>query len=124
MIGRLLFNIIAGIFGLFLAIKISQSQLTSFIYGIEYSGPFKAILFTGGFLGLTNFFIEPILKLILFPLKFITFGLSALVIDMFLVWVVVDIFSPIEIEGIVPLFWTTVIIWLLNLFFGLVNSKK
>ena len=124
MMGKLLFNIIAGMLGLFLAIKLSQSQTISFIQGIEYSGPLKTVLITGGSLGLVNFFIKPVLKTISLPLRIITFNLFNLIINMFLVWIVVDIFSPIEIKGIIPLFWTTAIIWLLTLIFGLSSSKK
>jgi len=122
--GKLLFNIIAGMLGLFLAIKLSQSQAINFIQGIEYSGPLKTVLITGGSLGLVNFFIKPILETISLPLRIITFNLFNLIINMFLVWIVVDIFSPIEIKGIIPLFWTTAIIWLLTLIFGLSSSKK
>jgi len=124
MITKLLFNIIAGIIGLFLSVKLSQNQTISFIYGIEYSGPIKTILLTGGFLGLANFFVKPILKIISFPLRIITLGLFTLVINMFLVWVVVDIFSPIEIKGIIPLFWTTIIIWAVSSIFGLSKTSR
>ncbi len=123
MIGRLFFNIIAGMLGLFLSIKLSQIQAISFIYGIEYSGPVRTVLITGGFLGLINFFVKPILDKISLPLKIITLGLSGLIINMFMIWVVVDIFSPIEIKGIIPLFWTTIIVWLLSLIFGLSRSS-
>lgn len=123
MIGRLFFNIIAGMLGLFLSIKLSQIQAISFIYGIEYSGPVRTVLITGGFLGLINFFVKPILDKISLPLKIITLGLSGLIINMFMIWVVVDIFSPIEIKGIIPLFWTTIIVWLLSLIFGLSLSS-
>jgi uncharacterized membrane protein YvlD (DUF360 family) len=52
-------------------------------------------------------------------------GLFSLIINMLLVWLVADVLFPqdIEIQGLLPLFWTTLIIWILNFFFGL-NSKK
>lgn len=124
MIGRLLFHIISGILGLFLAIKLSESETVKFIYGIEFTGPIKVLLITGGIVGLVNFFIKPILETISLPLRILTFGLFTLIINMVLVWVVVDIFSPIEIKGLIPLFWTTIIIWVLNLIFGLYKPKN
>ncbi len=124
MIGKLLFNIIAGILGLFLAIKLSQSQAIGFIKGIEYSGPVTTVLITGGFLGLANFFIKPALKIISLPLRILTLGLFSLIINMFLVWIIVDICSPIEIKGIISLFWTTVIVWLLSLTLGISRPKE
>lgn len=124
MIVKLLFHIISGALGLFLAIKLSESAAVKFIYGIEFTGPIQTILITGGIVGLFNFFIKPILKTIFLPLKILTFGLFSLIINMVLVWIAVDILSPIKIIGFLALFWTTVIIWLLNFFFGLHDPKK
>jgi len=124
MITRLFFHILAGILGLFFAVKLSEWETIKFIYGIEFSGPIQTLLITGGILGLANFFIKPILNAITFPLRIITFGLFSFIINMVLVWVVVDVFSPIEITGLVPLFWTTIIIWGLGLIFGIYNNKR
>ena len=124
MIGKLIFHIISGILGLFLAIKLSESGAVRFIYGIEFTGPIETLLITGGIVGLFNFFIKPVLKIIFLPLRILTFGLISLIINMILVWVAVDILSPIEILGLLPLFWTTFIIWILNFLFGLRDPKK
>jgi len=121
---KLFFHIFSGILGLFLALKLSESQTVKFIYGIEFTGPIQTILITGGIVGLLNFFIKPVLKVIFLPLRIITFGFFSLIINMVLVWIAVDILSPIKIIGILPLFWTTLIIWLLNFFFGLHDPKK
>jgi len=124
LIDKLILNIIGGILGIFLAIKLSACKDVGFIYGIEYDGPIKTILITGLFLGIVNSFIKPVLDKISLPIKLITFGLFSFVIEMFLIWVAVDIFSPIEIKGIIPLFWTTLIIWVLNVFLGSWRDKK
>lgn len=118
MLGKLLFHIVSGILGLFLAIK--------FIPGVEFAGPVKTLLIAGLVLGLVNFFVKPILKKISLPLRIITFGLFSLIINMFLVWVTADILFPgqIEISGLAPLFWTTLIIWGLNFIFGLYKPGK
>lgn len=122
--GKLIFHIISGILGLFLAIKLSESGAVKFIYGVEFTGPVEILLITGGIVGLFNFFIKPVLKVIFLPLRILTFGLVSLIINMVLVWIAVDILSPIKITGLLPLFWTTFIIWILNFLFGAYNSKK
>jgi putative membrane protein len=124
MLKKILFNVIAGGLGLFLAVKLSQSREISFIQGIDYNGPIKTIFITGGFLGLVNFFVKPILKTISLPLRILTFNLFTLIINMFLVWVVVDVFSPIEIRGIISLFWTTTFVLLLNFGLGLISKSN
>jgi len=117
MIARLLFHIFSGILGFFLAAK--------FVPGVEFMGSYKMLLIIGGVLGLINFFIKPILKAISLPIRILTFGLFSLVINMAMVWLVEILFPrDLEITGLLPLFWTTVIIWALNLIFGLYSPKK
>ncbi len=115
---KLLFHIVSGALGLFLASR--------FVPGVEFTGTYKTLLIAGGILGLINFFIKPLLDKITLPLRVLTFGLFSLIINMFLVWLVADVFFPgeIEIHGLIPLFWTTLILWALNFFLGLYHSKK
>lgn len=115
---RLLFHIISGILGLYLA--------TRFVHGVEFSGPIKTLIIAGVIMGLVNFLVKPILKKITLPLRILTLGLFSLIINMLLVWIVADILFPkeIEIRGILPLFWTTLLIWALDFFFGLTSAKR
>lgn len=109
-LSRLLFQIVAGILGLWLAIK--------FVPGVEFRGPINTLLLAGLVLGLINFFIKPIINKITFPLRILTLGLFSLVINMIMVEIVDILFKELIIEGIVPLFWTSLIVWVLSLFFG------
>jgi len=115
---NLLFHIISGILGLYLASR--------FVPGVEFNGSVKSLLIVGAALGLANFFIKPILKAVTLPIRIITFGLFSLVINLLMVWIVVDILFPTEFElrGFLPLLWTTLIIWVLNFIFGLRSAKK
>ena len=100
---KLIFQVAAGILSFWLAVK--------FVPGVEFVGSIKYLLLAGAFLGLINFFIKPILKIITLPLKVLTFGLFGFIINMVIVWAV-DIFFPeLIIAGLIPLFWTTVIVW-------------
>ncbi len=117
----MLLQIASGIFGLWLAQR--------YIPGVGFTGPFfvfpkqaalfgqflNSLVFVGGLLGLLNYFVKPILNKITFPLRIITFNLFSLVVAMFLVWIV-DIFSQqLIIQGLKPLFFSTLIVWGLNL---------
>ena len=109
-------QIIAGIASLWLA--------TKFVSGVEFIGEIQYLLIAGCALGLINFFIKPLLKIITLPLRILTFGLFSLVINMAVVWII-DIFFPeLIIQGIIPLFWTTLIIWGVSLFLGLYVPKR
>ena len=127
---RLFWQIIAGILGIFLATKFvpgvsleiipGQSQF----FGIEFTAPWQVLVLVGGVLGLVNFFIKPILKIITLPLRVLTFGLFSLVMNMLMVWMVDILFPELTILGLIPLFWTTIIVWVLCFLLGLYTPRK
>jgi len=123
----LILQIIAGILGFFLATKfvpgVSLQILPgqSSLFGIEFTASWQILLLIGFALGLINFFIKPILKMITLPLRILTFGLFSLVINVGMIWTVDILFPELVISGIIPLFWTTVIIWGVSLLLGLVK---
>lgn len=121
MLSRLFWQIVIGFGTLWLAIK--------FIPGVSFIGPifpsalewnniFKTLLFTGVLLGTLNAFAKPILNLITFPLRIITLNLFGFIIAAFLIWLVAFISPELTIKGLKALFWTTLILWILNLFFS------
>lgn len=112
-----LYIISAGV-GLFLAAKL--------VPGVDFFGSYLMLISVGIILGLANFFIKPILKAISLPIRILTLGLFGLVINMGLVWLIADVIfaDVLEISGIIPLFWTTIIIWILSFFLGIYNHKK
>jgi putative membrane protein len=112
---NLIFQIVAGVLSLWLA--------TKFVPGVEFVGEIKYLILAGSVLGLINFFIKPVLKFITLPLRIITFGLFSLVINMAMVWAVDVIFPELIISGIIPLFWTTLIVWGISFFLGLHETK-
>jgi len=106
---RLIFQILAAIFGLFLA--------TKFLPGVRFTESWQILILAGLILGLVNFFLKPILKLVTLPLRILTFGLFTLVINIVLVWIVDLIFPQLKISGISNLFLITIFIWSLNFLF-------
>lgn len=127
---KLFLQIIAGILGIFLATKfvpgVSLQILPgqSSLFGIEFTAVWQILVLVGSVLGLINFFLKPVLKIITLPLRMLTFGLFSLVINMLMVWVVDILFLELVISGIIPLFWTTVIIWLISLLLGLYQPRR
>ena len=114
---RLLFiKIASGILGLWLAVQ--------FVPEVAFSGTWKILLFAGVSLGLINFFIKPVLKLITLPLRILTLGLFGLIINMAMVWLVDIYFEELTIPGIAPLFWTSLIIWGLSTILPLFFPKR
>jgi len=126
----LLFQIISGILGLWLAKKfVPGVEFNGSIFimpgrGVEFDQLWGTLTFMGAFLGFLNFFVKPILDKITLPLRIITFNLFSLVISMGLIWVV-DIFSKeLIIKGILPIFWIALILWGINLILSQFITKR
>jgi len=105
---RLIIQIISGVLGIWLAQK--------FVPGVESAGTIKTLFLAGAILGLANFFIKPILKIITLPIRIITLGLFGILINMFMVFLVEVLVPEFEVKGIIPLFWTSIIVWGLGFF--------
>lgn len=114
--GNLIFQIIGGILSFWLAVK--------FVPGVEFAGEIKYLIMAGAFLGLINFFIKPIINIITLPLKVLTLGLFGLIVNMGIIWFVDIIFPELIIPGLVPLFWTTLIVWLVGYFLGFYSDRR
>ena len=71
----LILQIIAGILGIFLATKFVPGVILevvpgqSSLFGIEFTAPWQILLLVGSVLGLINFFMKPVLKMITLPLR-------------------------------------------------------
>ena len=117
---KLLVHFIFGFLGLYLA--------TLFIPGVEVQGSLgesiRVLILAGIVLGLVNFFLKPIINIITFPLRLITLGLFGLVINMAIVWIVDILFLQLIVDGLVPLFWTGLLIWILGALLSFPIIKK
>ena len=122
---RLFWHIIAGILAIFLVIRVVPGVTLEVIsgesiyFGIEFDQQWKLIVLVGSILGLINFFVKPILNALTIPLKILTFGLFSLILNMGLIWFLEIAFEEFEISGIIPLFFSTIIVWLVTFFLGL-----
>jgi len=112
----LILQIIAGIVGLWAA--------TRFVGGVEFTGPLTTLLIAGTALGAINTFIKPIVKLVTLPLRLLTFGLFGIVINMVMVWIVDILFPELIVTGLIPLFWTSIAIWILSAAVSLFGKGK
>lgn len=111
----------AGIVGLLLA----KFLVPGFEVVGELSKSLQILLLAGVVLGLINFFIKPVINLITLPLRWLTFGLFGLAVNLLIVWLIDVIFSPeLSIQGFKPLFLTTLLVWLASFFVPKGKKKK
>lgn len=104
MLSSLALHILAGIAGLWFA--------TFIIPHVTFLGSFYLLLTAGAILGIVNAVVRPILHILTFPLRLITFGLFSFIVNMATVWGVSVIFPELVIPTLYLLFLTSIIVWL------------
>lgn len=126
---NLIFQVIAGMLGIFLADRYVSGVVLEIIpgesifFGIELTEYWQLLAAVGIVFGLINFFIMPLLRAITLPLRLLTFGLFGLVLNMAVLFALDVLFRELTITGLFPLFWTTLIVWGVSFFLGLNGSR-
>lgn len=92
--------------------------------GIIFTGNILTLLIAGLILGLINFFIKPILKLISAPLIALSLGVFTIIINMGLLWLLDYLVLELTVSGLLAYFWGTIIISAVNIFVGLTVKKR
>ncbi|HEX9721699.1 MAG TPA: phage holin family protein [Candidatus Paceibacterota bacterium] len=116
MIQALLLHILAGIAGLWVAIR--------FVNGVEFTGPAYLLLIIGLVLGILNATLKPLLNLVTLPVRILTLGLSSLVINFVMVWALELFFAELNFMGLLPILWTTLIVWAVTIPLSLLSRGK
>jgi putative membrane protein len=126
---RLLSQIISAILGLWLSSLyvpgvIIRAYPESNFFGIPLAAAWEIILVLGIVLGLLNYFLKPILKILSLPLEIITLGLFTIIIDMGILWLLDKMFDELYIPLFLPLLYTALIVWGLNLIIGIILIRN
>jgi putative membrane protein len=111
---KILSHSIAAISGLWVSTLLEHAQIKIFpdsnFFGFIITADWQILLIIGTTLGLINYFARPILNIIAFPLKIITFGLFGFFIQALTILATDMIFREIDIPLFWPFFWTVIII--------------
>lgn len=126
---KLLIHIIAAGLGLYLAamfvpnVSLDIYPESSF-FGIPLTAVWQMFSILGLTLGLLNYFVKPILKVLALPLQIITLGFFSLVINFGLIYAVDLIFKELYIGLWMPLVYTALIIWAISTVFSLIIKEE
>ena len=89
---------------------------TYLVPGFIINGGIKEYLLAGVLLGILNFAIRPILKMISMPLIILTLGLWTIVINALMLWTVDYVFDFVLVQDLTALVWAVIIISIVNIF--------
>lgn len=98
MLTILLFDVVGGIVGLWVA--------SHYIQGVQFTGSLKIFLIAGAALGLVLAFLRPILNLITFVFRLIVL----IGVSVGLIWLLGMFFPEFSVKGTMPMIWTAVAI--------------
>lgn len=91
---------------------------SNLVDGFTFSGSWAILAGIGAVLTIFQLILSPIVKIVAFPLVFLSFGLFGTLINMAALWGI-DYFVPqLTIEGVIPLLWGTIIISIVNVLFS------
>ncbi|MCX6722505.1 MAG: phage holin family protein [Candidatus Staskawiczbacteria bacterium] len=126
---RLLSQILAATLGLWIALLfvpgvVIKTYPESNFFGIPLTAQWQLILVLGIVLGLLNHYLKPLLKALALPVEVISLGLFTIVINMALIWLLELMFDELSAPFLMPLLYTTLIIWGSNLIVGFFLDKK
>jgi putative membrane protein len=86
-----------------------------FVQGFEISNDLKSFLTVAAVFTVLNLFLRPVLKLILSPVLILTLGLGIILVNALVLYVLDFLLVEISINGLLPLFYGTLIISVLNI---------
>ncbi|MBW6441207.1 phage holin family protein [Patescibacteria group bacterium] len=114
-------NLIIRIITNSLAIYIAAEIVPGFTFSEKDS--FIPLLTAGFILGLINYFIKPVLKLISAPIILFTLGLFTIVINIAMILLLDHFVVAMTIESLSAAFWGMVVVSLVNIFIGNASKK-
>jgi len=91
---------------------------SSLVEGFTFSGNFAILIGIGFALAIFHSFVYPVVKILAFPLVFLSFGLFGTIINIAFLWLLAQYVPQLTIEGIMPLIWGTAILSIANLLFA------
>lgn len=114
---RLIIHVLSNALGIWASARL--------VPGIYFDGGWGWLILAGAVLGLVNFFIKPIVKIVSLPLIWVTLGLFTVVINVLMLNLAARIVGALVIETWTAAFWAVVVISAINyVIFSLIREKN
>ncbi len=91
--------------------------------GVELAN-FQALIVVVIILGVINAVLKPLISLIILPFNILTFGLLGLLINGLIVLLLPTFIPGFIVHGYWSALWFSIVLSLINLFFGLLGKKR
>ncbi len=104
-------KILIGILTIFVAVKFIPGVSLKISEEGKLKKDWQLILAIGTILGILNFFLKPILKILTLPINLLTFGFFSFIINLILIELIDILFLELKIGGLKSLFLTGLVVW-------------
>lgn len=110
----------------FLANGVALFIAGTYIKGVSVPlGVWEPFLIITGAFTLITLILKPLLKLVLTPIIFLTFGIASILVNMGLLFLLDRLFAEVSISGLLPLFYTTLLLSVTSIIFhALLRTNK
>lgn len=95
--------------------------VTYILTDIHYTGGFKFFVVAGFIIGFLNAFVRPLMKLLSFPLVFLTAGLFTIVINIIIFWLSIRVTNLIHAGDVTVAISSPLTYIVAAIIFGLLN---
>ena len=96
---------------------------TRVVTGVTYTGAVLPFIGVALVFGIVNAIIRPVLKFLTFPLFIVTFGLFALVLNGFMLWLTSSLSGGLglgfHVAGFWPAFWGALVVSIVSTLLGI-----
>ena len=114
---RLIIHILSNALGIWAAARL--------VSGIHFYGDWKWLILAGAVLGLVNFLVKPVVKIISLPLIWLTLGLFTIIINVLMLNLAAKIVGALVIDTWMASLWAVVVISVINYFItSLIKEEK
>jgi putative membrane protein len=103
---RLIIHILSNALGIWAAARM--------VNGIHFEGGWEWLILAGAVLGMVNFLVKPIVKIISLPLIWVTLGFFTVIINVLMLNLAAKIVGALVIDTWMAAFWAVIIISFIN----------
>lgn len=103
---RLIIHILSNALGIWAAARM--------VNGIHFEGGWEWLILAGAVLGIINFLVKPVVKIISLPLIWVTLGFFTVIINILMLNLAAKIVGALVIDTWMAAFWAVVIISSIN----------
>ncbi len=98
--------------------------ITKVVPGFSLEAGFPETLSLALVFTILNYLLKPVLKLILGPIIILTLGLGLILVNMLILYILDSLSNNLTIEGVLNLFYASLIVGLINFFIHLAFKDK